>query len=242
MANVLDRLRKLHALSRSDNPHEAALAAQLAQQLMIEHHLEELDLSRDEHRPEEPIEDHGSLEPERKGPRRIPGWQQHLADAVARSLDCRIYIQPGVAISIVGRRTDVEASRYTFLMLARTIDRLATEAWNRERHGTADATRWKRAFRLGAVQSIRTRLKSSKVEAVSTIPKERALALAKRDEAVESWVDTNLRLRAARATVHRVRPDAFEAGKAAGHSVTLPNRGASGLPGAAKRLPGKSVG
>ena len=100
MADILDRLRKLHALSKSDNPHEAALAASLVQKLMMEHHLEELDLSQDEHRPEEPIEDHGSIDPSRTGPRRIPNWQVNLADAVARSVDCRIYIRPGESIPI----------------------------------------------------------------------------------------------------------------------------------------------
>jgi hypothetical protein len=239
MADILDRLRKLHALSKSDNPHEAALAAQLAQQLMMQHHLEEFDLTQDQHRPQEPIQDYGSIEPERAGPRRIPGWQAGLADGVARSFDCRIYVKPGVAICIVGRRTDVEASRYTFLALARTVDRLANEAWNRERSPGADATRWKRAFRLGAVHSIEERLKAGRKEVTASIPRERALVLIRRDEAVDDWVDTNLNLASGRASTTLVRLDAFAAGKTAGHSVTLPGRSGPGLPAAPKRFGGE---
>lgn len=236
MANVLDRLRKLHALSKSDNPHEAALAAQLAQQMMIEHHLEEFDLTHDAQRPEEPIEDHGSIDPTATGRRRLPGWQTHLANAVARSFDCRVYVMPAVSISIVGRKTDVEAARYTFLMLVRTLTRMTDDAWNQEQGSRDQARRWKTAFRLGAVQSIRERLRTSMKEAVATVPRERALALVRRDEAVEQWVDGNLNLHAARTTTTYVRPDGFAAGRAAGHDVQLPGRGGHGLPAPSKRV------
>ena len=238
MAAILDRLRKLNALSKSDNPHEAALAASLVQKLMMEHHLQELDLSQDEHRPEEPIEDHGAIDPTRTGPRRLPTWQVNLADAVARSVDCRIYIRPGESIPIVGRRTDVEAARYTFLALARSIDRLANDAWAKERERGGDAGRWKRAFRIGAVLTISDRLKASRKEVVASIPKERALVLVKRGDAVDSWIDTKLNLRSSRSTTTYVHPSGFEQGKAAGHSVSLPGRAGPGLPSPSRRLPG----
>jgi hypothetical protein len=238
MADILDRLRKLQALSKSDNPHEAALAASLVQKLMMEHHLQEFDLSQDENRPEETIEDHGAIDPSRTGRRRLPTWQVNLADAVARSVDCRIYIKPGESIPIVGRRTDVEAARYTFLALARVIDRLADEAWTVERVRGGDAGRWKRAFRIGAVLTISDRLKSSRREVEATIPKDKAMVLVKRGDAVDTWIDHKLDLRASRSTTTYVHPSGFAQGKAAGHGVSLPGRAGPGLPAPAKRISG----
>lgn len=243
MADVLDRLRKLLALAKSDNPHEASLAAELAQKLMVQHHLDEFALENADRPPEEPIEDQGAIEPERDGqPRRIPSWEVFLAGAVARSVDCRIYYTPGERISVVGRKSDAQVARYLFMYLARAINRLADTFWKQEGDRRQGAARWKNGFRLGAVETIRVRLQAGYRQAVQEATAgdaSKALMLVRRGEQVEGWMDRNLRLGTSRRATYS-SASGHEVGQRAGQSIDLGSARAGALSSGLKRLTGRT--
>ena len=60
MSDVVEKIRKLLELSKSDNEHEAASAAAMAQELMVKHAIEEEEIrGRDPKSTSEPIERFG---------------------------------------------------------------------------------------------------------------------------------------------------------------------------------------
>ena len=145
---IIDRIRKLLELSKSNNEHEAAAAAERASVLMLEYQISLVSLDS---LPTEPIGKH-SIE---SGNRTV-SWKGSLANGVAQSYGCRMYWRKAEII-IVGRTSDVAAVRYTYQYLAREVNRLAERAWKQTQ--TFDsARRWKHAFRVGAAQTIKQRL------------------------------------------------------------------------------------
>ena len=82
-ASIIERVRKLLALSRSDNPHEAASAAAKAQALLSEYNLSMSDI---------PAEDRSGLHVGLSGTKtrqRLELWAFRLAHATAKAFDCK---------------------------------------------------------------------------------------------------------------------------------------------------------
>lgn len=164
---ILDRIRKLLALARSSNPHEAAAAAARAAELMAQHQLAEASLEHED----EAIGEH---ELERCG--RKVTWKSILARGVCIACACDCYwTRPwrlGAderSLRIVGRASDVDAARYLYAYLVREIERLARAAWDaRQRESPLDSARaWKNAFRSGAASEIAMRLRTARDEALA---------------------------------------------------------------------------
>ncbi len=177
---IIDRIRKLLELSKSDNEHEAAQAGARAAQLMGEHAITEAmvkvtgeDDAANEHVTERIAED--NLGPDMLTKTRV-AWRDRVASSVARSLDCETYTSGGNLYAF-GRESNVSAWRYTSAYLIREIDRLADRAWLDEGADLAAVGRrpktWKGAFRLGAADVVANRLFLSKKE---RIEQERATA------------------------------------------------------------------
>jgi uncharacterized protein DUF2786 len=179
MDNVIDKIRKLLALSKSANPHEAANAAARAAELMFEHKIEAADLEIAGHgkRPMEAVTEETLLDGEWRA-----FWKGTLADGVARSMSCRVYWY-GPWMQIIGRKSDVNTVRYLFGFLVLEIERMATEGWTQRSALVAEhGTKWKNAFRWGAVHAIGRRLYEQSV-AREAMAHTGALVLVRRDEA-----------------------------------------------------------
>lgn len=154
MEKILSRIRKLLELSKSANPHEAALAAERAAALMSEHQIEEATLRVAEpDRAAEQIETRHTMtdHANRKNPE---GWHRILAQGVGPAFGCRHYYS-GPRIILFGRVSACQAATYTFLYLTREIGRLAGIVAKAE-GGAGKA--WYHSFRLGAAQAVQSRL------------------------------------------------------------------------------------
>jgi hypothetical protein len=157
---IIDRVQKLLAASKSENEHEAALAASRAAKLMEEYNLSEaLIRVHDSTIKPEPIVDGVKLV---NATKKRSAWRESIADAVAHSLGCRTYLVGGRNTVCFGREGATQAWNYTCQYLFREVDRLADEAWDRE---SAEALavgqtikRWKNAFRVGAAYAVAARL------------------------------------------------------------------------------------
>src|SRR5215471_21045969 len=98
MDNVIDKIKKLLALSESSNPHEAANAAARAAELMFEHKIQsaDLEIAGGGKRPAEAV-----IETTLHGGKWREFWKGQLADSLARSMGCRVYWHGG-HLQIIG--------------------------------------------------------------------------------------------------------------------------------------------
>lgn len=174
---VIDRISKLLALSRDTRgatEHEAALAAEKAQELMAEYNIE---LATVEARGQVSGNE-GQREKKTKAHRTVYKWQHDLMNEIAGVNFCvarRQYRrseknwrqQVFQGYEVIGRRANVAATEHTFDYLTQTIERLA-RTWAEEnvdpgRPGTsnlysADACR----FREGCADRITHRLRDKR--------------------------------------------------------------------------------
>lgn len=230
---------RLLRLAQSDNPHEAALAAAKAQEIIDRFKL--TGIGSDSEIPggaQQPPEEIRNFEEplERGEGRNLSRWRVALASTLARANQSKIYTS-GTSIKIVGRPSDAETIRYLYQYLVNEIERLAKV------HAKGNGKTWANNFRLGIVDEIGTRLSKQREETVVQMKVESPSAIVKIDqslarmeqesEAVEKWVKTNLKLR---KTYARSSYDsgARAAGRKAGASIQL--GGGKGLTSGARRL------
>ncbi len=191
---LLDRVRKLLALSTSPNLHEAASAAALAQTLIERHRLQDwLDAEQAETRDPDPLGD-GRDEP-LEASKRLRKWKVVLASALADANGCMAYtLNRGVdeAICLVGRTGDRQAVAALWSGLVARIE------WLSATHGAGQDRRWHEAFRVGVVAAVAEKLRTVAGEVRSELtpaalvrvdPAERA-----HQQALEDYVAKHLRL------------------------------------------------
>lgn len=196
---VMSRVRKLLQLSRSTNEAEAALAAQRAAELMVEHNLSEasIRIQGGDVQPAEPIAERHVVNPEAYFRKRV-AWKGSIASAVAHSFGCRMYWHGGM-ICYFGRQSAVQAATYTSQYLWNEVDRLADDAWEKVAHlakkpnepdeagyiyEAPNPRTWRGSFRLGAASAISGRLHERRAEAREARRAETAEAVAEAPEPV----------------------------------------------------------
>lgn len=159
-SEALARVRKLLALAGSPNPHEAALAAARAQELIERHRLQAwLDDATES--ADDPITT-GIDEP-LVVTRRVRTWKLVLADVLARANECVAYsFRDGDAagIAIAGRASDRRIVETLWTWLVARIEWLSATA------GADKPRRWHESFRIGVAQTVAERLRAS-VDAVA---------------------------------------------------------------------------
>lgn len=147
-AAILEKIRKLLALSKSDNANEAAVAAAAAQRLMTEHQIAEAELggSADDERAQREID------PLFTGSSEMPMWLNILSFNLAQLNGCITWIGRDAnrrkVITIVGRPSDVASVRYLFAWLRLEIDRLT------RRHAHGKGRTYATSYRKGCVSGV----------------------------------------------------------------------------------------
>lgn len=138
--NVVEKVRKLLALSQSDNPNEAASAAAMAQQLMEKHAIEMADVE------EEPEK----VEWSDFGPKlkRKSTWQGFLATVIAENHGCAS-VWMGSRLVIAGRSSDVQIANAVRDYCHHEIDRLTAK------HAAGQGRQYGVSFRIGCVVAIK---------------------------------------------------------------------------------------
>lgn len=248
---AIEKVRKLLALSQSNNPHEAALAAQRAQEILDKYEIEQgmLDLSSDDPTDKEQITQDGILgEPTQ----RMSAWKGVLSDALARANACRSYwnwtrtYSGGriMRLKIVGRPSDVQKVQYMFGLLVAEVDRLT------KRDCTGEGKTYSNNYRHGMVSAISEKIREAKQSARRAVYAEHAgdtLALVKIDRSLErldrreqdmaQWMKANLKLKNMPNSAsydHDARAHGYRVGK---KEVTVNSRARGGLGAAKKALP-----
>jgi hypothetical protein len=183
MSKITDRIRDLLALATSDNPHEAALAAGMARDLMERHGIEAATLSEAD---ESPVERRDVTNDDITG-----DWYHLLVSAVAKSCFCESF-KTGAGLRskavIIGRTSDMEAAMMLTEWLRLQLRQMCAKARNAAGK-TVNGRTFNNSFLRGAVGEISRRLQvkagehSTAVIGMSTsltIAQERSLSLYQR--------------------------------------------------------------
>jgi hypothetical protein len=236
-AEALAKAAKLLRLAKSSNPHEAALAAAKAQDIMDRFKLSGADITLDSSAPAEKVM-HCPQDPlDRDGAAR---WKGQLAMAVAKLNQCKVYADPARGYCLIGRPSDMDAVRYLYAWLTQEIERLAAS------HCAGCGRTYWNNFRLGAVETVSARLRESARETVAVVKQEAAqsvaagnamaLVLVEKSLAtieaqvreVEDYGKRVLHLRSRSRSGSNYNSDARAAGRRAGQSINIGNRAALG--------------
>lgn len=180
---IIERIRKLLRLSHSENPYEAALAAERVQRMLSEYNLT-LEGIVDE-------ETEKARQINRKTRKDLEEWAHILAGRTASVFDCQYFHDPNTGeTSFVGVGADPEVCGWMYGYLYKTLLRLASEHMRgpaRRLRASRSKREARKSFLLGAVDVISHRMAEQKKETPVTsfalVPvKERLIRTAMPDD------------------------------------------------------------
>lgn len=187
--DVVEKIKKLLKLSRSENANEAAVAAARAAELMAKYAIEEASIRLDDSgRAAEPITE----EVVEKSKKRV-AWKGCIASGLAQAFGAKMFWMGG-DITLFGRKSALQAIGYMHQYLTREVERLADEAWEEHMKEVrakgityyVQGTRtWKNGFRLGAASTIQNRLYQQRSSEITKRREEKKAAQAAMEEAYE---------------------------------------------------------
>ena len=238
-SKIIDRIQKLLALSTSSNPHEAAVAAAKAAQMMAEYELEEADLRVEsgEANPD-PID---NTYWDGIDGQRTSTWRNNILQGLGKAFHCHGWYTYELTgeyphrvkhnkFKVVGRRANVQTANYMYLYLEKEISGLAELAWldftvfqpleAKLIHGK----HWKNSFLLGASNEIYRRLSEQvQAEKVESTNDSKAMVLVRQDhKEVEKYFNqVKPRLHSFGGNTSRINRNSYEQGKEAGAKVNL---------------------
>ena len=244
---VVERVKKLLELSKSENVNESATAAAQAQKLMTKHSITELMLEKSDEKLEEAIEDAILYAQDKQ----MPQWYGRLCMKLCGVNQCDCY-QSGNQLKVVGRPSDAQTVRYLFSYISKEIIRLRDQ--HSEERGEP-GRRWRNDFCIGATAEVNNRLYIAAKEARAEMKREadasdtmgtgtaivlvnNALAkLDKRGADVGVWVKKNLKLQTTSSSRRYSDRDGRTTGQLAGRNIDIGagGRGSIGS-GSKKRL------
>jgi len=226
---VLDKIRKLIALSGSSNVHEAEVAAAAAQRLMLEYKVAESDISFEASDEDLKVEQEVYRDLSLKAP---PRWHGILLNGIANANFCKLllgveYTRKGWEMErrkiyrIIGTDHDRATVKYLYEMLRLEIERLCESAALYRAYDRAERA----SFKLGAASSLASRLAREYRAFTSDLKsdeKTQALAVIdKATDAVDRFMGEHFpRVRASRS-VTASRHAAYLHGREAGDGVDI---------------------
>lgn len=167
--DVMAKLQKLFSLSQSSNEHEAALASQRAAELMAKHQIEAAELEEHVGSTQAPRVESGRFDADEDADwsKREEAWKTQLGSTIAAGLGGKMWRQYGHKVYrffMIGPPDSVNAARYLYLALSKEIARLS----QREMKIRGESNAWRRAYCLGMVARIGSRLAEGRRAALST--------------------------------------------------------------------------
>jgi hypothetical protein len=160
---ILERVRRLLALSKSSNEFEAAAAAAKAQELLFKHRLEMNEVpTEDGKNASEPFERH-TMKAENTAT-----WRGTLLNVIAMNNDCSVIRLHGTfdgkkEYAVVGQKSNFEVCEYLYGYLVQQIDAAAKKHYEMGR-----SDQWFTAFRFGAVNAVGETLKEQRRASAAT--------------------------------------------------------------------------
>jgi hypothetical protein len=245
---ILDRVRKLLALSESSNEHEAAQAAARAAELMIEHEISEASIAAEapgEQRTQ-PIYD-TAIDHDGK----VIEWKRAIVAGLAESMGCQYYhrssgwrwhnykhnykrVRVQATYQIIGTKSAIATIRYMYPLLTAEVTRLADLAYADEVAECLSsyvqppsARGWKGAFRTGCAHRIATRLREQREQQITTARSDESkggaiMVIDRQAAALDSFMaEKDYKFQSATSSAGSSSSSGYGAGQEAGAGVNL---------------------
>ncbi len=165
---IIEKIKKMLALSKSANEHEAALAASKAKEMLDNHNLEmaeidEADIEVDKYSILDDRYNKNETEREehREKGHNWPVWKRRLVGAIANNMDLGFYIgvtykKSYTKMMLVGTKTDVQVAEYLLIYLVRQIKTL-TRKYAKDSGINNRLEYYKNSYRLGIIRTLENR-------------------------------------------------------------------------------------
>lgn len=168
---ILDKIKKLLRLSRSSNPHEAALALQRAMELAQANGVRLASI--------DPDDEVAGIRHKERAETRLH-YEKRLAISLVQDFFSVRIIRGWNHLKIVGRAPDIQVAEYAYVYLVRAC-RLCMSAWEKEE--TAACRRVtinkRRSFILGFMEGVRKNIHKLSIQSSDSIPSMAALIASK---------------------------------------------------------------
>ena len=219
LSSVIDKVKKLLALTQSSNANEAAAAAGAANKLIDQYRLSEIDLHQDDPDLDPMIEADDYIYESGK----ITPWKRQLVRVLAFHYGCAhwndAHYPEGRKVTryrLVGKTSDIQIIRFMFPWLTLECQRLSDlEAKGKGRVYVA-------SYCEGFVNGIALQLKASRVEAQREVNGGAIIKLDARLQESSRFMNSNHNLVFKKSKSHSLRDyGAFSAGQSKGQSVHL---------------------
>ena len=217
-SKLLDRIKKLLSLATSDNEHEAKLAAEKANELLVRHNLsrQHIDEIKDESFEKEVLTEGTRLKVEEKFIRML--LAKYFFVKIIRS---RNYTK--TTMYILGEATNVQIATYTRSFLVRKF----RDLWEVYKKQTQAPTTAKQSYYYGLYQGLAKQLESQKTKIISEDTTANNNALVVVNEALRTYVNKEYPRLSYSTTRIGVRDsNAAAAGEVDGEKIRI-NRGIS---------------
>lgn len=212
-AQVKEKIEKLLRLSKSDNEHEASLAAENARKLMEKHQISMLEL--DPYAQGLSVVDETII-----NGNRYEGWYISFFISLAKHFDIQAYrnkTRKGNDLAAIGFKDDLHLFSMSFEYLTETINRLAKK--EAEKVNTrGEKIRARKDFSQGCAERILARMSELKVQQQD--PEGKALVLRK-DEDVNAFVNKFKNFKNTHSVNLGRRSEHYKNGIEAGNTVQL---------------------
>ena len=217
--NVIAKVQKLLALSKSSNANEAAAAANAANKLIDQYRLSVADLSEDSAEIDPMMEDSGVV----YETGRIVPWKQSLVVTLSQHYGCATFISlvypTGRKVSrfkLVGRKSDIAIVNYMFAYLASECARLC----EKEAHGRGKV--FANSYCVGFVAGIRQQLSESRKEAEKEATGTAIVAINNRHKEASEFMNKLHKLKNAKGSnSSQIDSNAYMAGLRQGKATHL---------------------
>jgi hypothetical protein len=220
---IIERVRQLLALANNnDNPQEAALAAQRAQELMQRHKVSSAQLDVED--------DVEVVERVLTTGKAVSKWKSGLLTGVCEAFCCKAFILAGPTgrrLTLIGKRDDADAAVYVYRYLCAEIERLAKTA-------NGSGKRWINSFKVGAAHEISLRLQQQNQRWRATVDEKTTALVRRDDQAIDDFL-IGSKIKRPRNTNSIVDTAAWISGRSAGNKIVLPGKG-KGLKAPSERL------
>lgn len=192
LKSVIDKVKKLQSLSKSNNINEAAAATAAANKIIDQYRLLQIDLEFTNVESSEPIEEDFEFVYETG---RITQWKVNLAMVLAQHYGCYIYNDNITSsgrkqsrLRLVGRRSDMAIHKYMFNWLQLECKRFSLK----EAKGFGRV--YVDSYCRGFVNGIRTQLDASRLEVTKDANQASLIKINKRESEAKDFINSKKNL------------------------------------------------
>lgn len=217
--SIIDKVQKLLALSKSSNANEAACAAAAANRLIDQYRLSEADIIAPEDQSDPLMEDSDPV----YSTGRIVPWKNNLIINLASHYGCATFNNVSKLTGrkqshykLVGRKSDIQITRYMFSWLTNECQRLCQE----EAYGKGKI--FTQSYCQGFVAGVKQQLDLSREEMKKQASTSAIVKIDSRTDEANQFMNQLYNLKKySGASAARINPSAFDAGLNRGKQIHL---------------------